>query len=201
MSNWDISCNKIIEKNRCLLYNDSVMKKKTLYIILSVIIVAGLVVDLITKSVFARILEFGDNVIVVIPNLLRFVYVENDGAAYGMLGGKTWFLIVITIVFLIAFVCYYVFSKDKNLLFTISIGLIVSGAIGNLVDRIFFDGIVRDFISIEFFSFVFNIADMWITFGVICFALHVIIDSIKDVKEKKENNINDTKDKWWWCRA
>lgn len=171
------------------------MKKKTLYIILSVIIVAGLVVDLITKSVFARILEFGDNVIVVIPNLLRFVYVENDGAAYGMLGGKTWFLIVITIVFLIAFVCYYVFSKDKNLLFTISIGLIVSGAIGNLVDRIFFDGIVRDFISIEFFSFVFNIADMWITFGVICFALHVIIDSIKDVKEKKENNINDTKDK------
>ena len=48
------------------------------------------------------------------------------------------------------------------------------------------EGIVRDFISIELFSFIFNIADVLITFGVICFVIHIILDSIKDFKDKKD---------------
>ena len=75
------------------------MKKR--YLIIGLIIVIGLVIDLVTKSIFARVLDYGAKDIVLIPNLLTFTYIENDGAAYGMLGGKTWLLIFITLIFLI----------------------------------------------------------------------------------------------------
>lgn len=172
------------------------MKKKTCYIIVGLIIVVGLVIDLVTKAIFANLLEYGDKTIEVIPNFFRFIYVENDGAAYGMLGGKTWVLILITIVFIIGFVAYYVFNHSTNMWFNISIGLIISGAIGNLVDRIFFEGIVRDFISIEIFNFIFNVADMWITFGVICFAVYIIGDMVREYKDKRKEKVdNDSEDK------
>jgi signal peptidase II len=153
------------------------------------------VVDLVTKSIFASMLEYGKETIVLIPNLLEFVYVENDGAAYGMMGGHTWFLIVLTILFIVGFVLYFIFNKDKNIWFTVGVGLIVSGAIGNLIDRIIFN-FVRDFISMEFFNFIFNFADMFITFGVIFFVISMIFDAVKEVKEKREKeNYNETNDK------
>jgi signal peptidase II len=171
------------------------MKKYLSYIILASIIVIGLVVDLVTKSIFASMLEYGKETIVLIPNLLEFVYVENDGAAYGMMGGHTWFLIVLTILFIVGFVLYFIFNKDKNIWFTVGVGLIVSGAIGNLIDRIIFN-FVRDFISMEFFNFIFNFADMFITFGVIFFVISMIFDAVKEVKEKREKeNYNETNDK------
>jgi len=166
------------------------MKKKK-YLIVGLIIVIGLVVDLATKSIFANVLEYGAKDIVLIPNFLTFTYIENDGAAYGMLGGRTWLLIVVTILFIIAFVCYFVFSKTDNLWHNIGIGLILSGAIGNFVDRIFFQGIVRDFIHLKLFDFVFNFADMYITFGVIFFGIYAIIEMIQEIKEKKEKNKTD----------
>lgn len=147
--------------------------------------------DLVTKSVFASLLEYGKETIVLIPNLLEFVYVENDGAAYGMLGGHTWLLVVMTLLFIIGFIVYFVLNKDKNIWFVISVGCIVSGAIGNLIDRLWFN-FVRDFISIEFFSFVFNFADMFITIGVICYIIYTIIQTVKEAKEKKGNNTNET---------
>ena len=170
------------------------MKKFMPYIIMISIVLGGLVIDLVTKSVFASVLDYGKETIVLIPNLLEFVYVQNDGAAYGMLGGQTWLLIVMTFIFIVGFILYFVFSKDKNIWFIISVGLIVSGAIGNLIDRLWFN-YVRDFISIEFFSFVFNFADMFITFGVICYVIYTILQSIKEAKEKKETINNETNNK------
>ena len=167
------------------------MKKYLPYIIMISIVVGGLVLDLVTKSVFANILEYGKETIVVIPNLLEFVYVENDGAAYGMLGGYTWLLVVMTLLFIIGFIVYFVLAKDKNIWFVISVGSIVSGAIGNLIDRLWFN-FVRDFISIEFFSFVFNFADMFITIGVICYIIYTIIQTVKEAKEKKEKSVDET---------
>lgn len=170
------------------------MKKYLPYIIMISIVVGGLVLDLVTKSVFANILEYGKETIVVIPNLLEFVYVENDGAAYGMLGGYTWLLVVMTLLFIIGFIVYFVLAKDKNIWFVISVGSIVSGAIGNLIDRLWFN-FVRDFISIEFFSFVFNFADMFITIGVICYIIYTIIQTVKEAKEKKEKSADETNNK------
>jgi signal peptidase II len=61
---------------------------------------------------------------------------------------------------------------------------VLSGAIGNLVDRIFL-GYVRDFISIRLFNFIFNIADIFVTVGMILFMIYLVISMIKESKEKK----------------
>ena len=172
------------------------MKKYASYIVMVSIRIGGLVIDLVTKSVFANALEYGEKIIVIIPNFFEFVYVENDGAAYGMFGGHTWLLIVLTVAFIIGFALYFAFSKDKNnMWFTVAVSLIISGAIGNLIDRIIFN-YVRDFISIELFSFVFNVADMFITFGVICYIVYTILQFVKEAKDKKEKDkTNETDNK------
>lgn len=171
------------------------MKKKKSYLIVGIIIVVGLVADLLTKAIFANLLKQGEIDIEVIPNFMKFTYVENDGAAYGMFGGKSWLLILLTVVFIIGFICYYIFNHSTSWWYTFGIGMILSGALGNLVDRVLFNGIVRDFISIEIFNFIFNLADVWITFGVICFAIFVVMEIIKDAKDKKGKSVNDTSNK------
>lgn len=168
------------------------MKKRNSYIILASIIVLGIIIDIVTKIIFANVLAGGD--IVIIPGLLRFTYVENTGAAFGMMGDKTWFLIIISIVFIVAFVVFDIFNHSTSSWYVWGMGLIISGAIGNFLDRIFL-GYVRDFISIKFFSFVFNIADMLITFGIIFFGIYLIVSTVKEAKEKKGNNTNETSDK------
>ena len=171
------------------------MSKKKSIIFMILIVVIGLVIDLVTKSVFDVVLQGGDKDVVLIPNLLTLAFIRNDGAAYGMFGGKRWLLVVVTIVFIIGFVLFYIFNFNNSQLFTWAIGLILSGAVGNLVDRLFLGGTVRDFISIEIFDFVCNVADILITAGVMCFAIYALKDMIKDAKKKKENKTSDTQDK------
>ena len=74
------------------------------------------------------------------------------------------------------------------------IAIIIAGTIGNFIDRIFL-GYVRDFISIKLFSFVFNLADLFITIGVICFVIYIIIDCVKDIKDKKGKGDGNTENK------
>lgn len=159
------------------------MKKRTSYIIILSIIVVGIVLDLVSKHFFALRFETNSQKIVVIPNLFEFVFVKNTGAAYGIFGDSTVMLSVVSILFIIGFVLFDIFNHKNDWLYVFGIGLIISGAIGNLVDRLFL-GYVRDFISIKLFSFVFNLADLFITAGVICFLVYLLISLIKEKKEK-----------------
>lgn len=169
------------------------MKKSTSYIIISVIIVLGVVLDLVSKSLFAKYFSSHIEAIVVIPNFFEFVFVKNTGAAYGMFGGSTVVLSIVSILFIIAFIVFDIFNHKNNWWYILGIGFIISGAIGNLVDRLFL-GYVRDFISIRLFSFVFNLADLFITVGVICFVIYLIISAIQEKKEKA-SGVEDTKRK------
>ena len=164
------------------------MSKKKSYIIMVSILLLGIVVDLVTKIIFANALSGKDGATVVIPNFFELVYVENTGAAYGMFGGSTVLLIIITIAFIIGFCVYDYFNHSINWWYMLGLSLIVSGAIGNFIDRIFL-GYVRDFLSIKLFSFVFNIADLLITVGVGCFIVYMIICIIKETKDKKGKDI------------
>ena len=159
------------------------MKKRTSYIIILSIIIVGIVLDLVSKHFFALRFETNSQKIVVIPNLFEFVFVKNTGAAYGIFGESTVMLSVVSILFIIGFVLFDIFNHKNDWLYIFGIGLILSGAIGNLVDRLFL-GYVRDFISIKLFSFVFNLADLFITAGVICFLVYLLISLIKEKKEK-----------------
>ncbi len=133
-----------------------------------------------------------------IPGFIDIIYIENDGAAWGMLGGYTWLLISITIVVMLAGIALLLKwgLKDKVLFWSAT--LILAGGIGNMIDRIFNDGFVVDFLNFSFIDFpVFNIADCSIVIGaglIILSLFKSIIDEQKQksrisaVSENQDNN-------------
>jgi signal peptidase II len=91
--------------------------------------------------------------------------VANTGAAFGLFSNHSWVLLAIRVLIILGLVVYLLFGKDRRLAWW----LIVAGAIGNVLDTIFY-GHVIDFLHLCFWgrSFpVFNLADCWITFGVL----------------------------------
>ncbi|MDO5015736.1 MAG: signal peptidase II [Eubacteriales bacterium] len=143
------------------------------------LIVLGLVLislDQISKWAARAYLQNQD-AFVVIEDFFSFRYVENRGAAWGMLNNKTWGPWILTIVALALtiFLLYrmrYLHSPALRVFLT----LIISGSIGNLIDRFVF-GYVTDFISFRFGSYyfpVFNLADSFITVGVALTIIYIL---------------------------
>lgn len=136
-----------------------------------------LVIDLITKH-FLFDVEYYN----LIPNVISIATNGgNDGAAWNIMSGKIITLILISVLMIVALFIFNHYVKNKNTLYCISFGLIVGGALGNLVDRITLQ-YVRDFIFLDFWpSFpVFNIADSCLCIGVALLAIFLIF-----VGEKK----------------
>ncbi len=112
--------------------------------------------------------------IVIINNFFSITNLSNYGAAFGILSNNIYFLIFISLILI-----YFIISeikKNNNKGYIISLLMILSGALGNLIDRIF-RGYVVDYLSFELFSIsfpVFNFADMLITFGTI-YLIYMII--------------------------
>ena len=102
----------------------------------------------------------------VIPGVLDFEYVQNEGAAWGIFEGERWFLVVLTSITIVALLVFVLMGKFRRFkLFNISATLIVAGGIGNLIDRLV-QGYVVDFIKTTFMSFpVFNVADCFVVVG------------------------------------
>ena len=156
------------------------MTNKNKYILISLLSLGLIGIDILTKILFE-----GKNY-VLIKNFLTFESTHNYGAGLGILSGQTVLLIVLTFVFLGFFVFYDVYSKNKNKLYIIAFCFILSGAIGNLIDRIIF-GYVRDFIhiNISIMPYYFNFADIFLTVGVILFIIEILFkrEHKKDDKE------------------
>lgn len=129
-----------------------------------------------------------------IPGVLSFSYVENRGAAWGMLQDKQIFFFIITILALIAF--GYLFTKSnfkRKKVYSLSIALLIAGTFGNALDRLIL-GYVIDFIHIPFLSFPlnlvglsnfwFNIADLALTVGIILLIIDVLFLESRRSKER-----------------
>ena len=163
------------------------------------IIIAVLVIDLVTKIVFANIFSarYENNNfsnIDFIKGVISFTYTENVGAAFSIFSGRVVFLILFSIVFIGVFVAVDIWFKEKNWWFATGISLVIGGAIGNLIDRVFL-GYVRDFISFDIVKdfAICNFADCCITIGCVLIGIYFIISLVKERKEKvsiKENNNN-----------
>ena len=109
-----------------------------------------------------------------------------------MLNNSTLFLTIFTSILFLLIIGYYIYNKNENTMFLISLSLVIGGAFGNLYDRILF-GYVRDFIDFQFVDFaIFNIADSALTVGIICLGVYLIFfDSYfneKPNKNKEETN-------------
>lgn len=150
---------------------------------LHLIVITALLVgaDQAIKSVMSALLAPYGN-IVIIPGIVEFRYVENSGAAFSMLAGKQIFLIVVTSVALLAIIYILLFKKPERKLEYWGYLLILSGGIGNLVDRIR-QGYVVDYINFLFIKFaVFNLADIFVTFGFVILLISIIRSS--DFRQK-----------------
>ena len=154
------------------------------YIVLGLAVLVA-VIDQILKYLVVNFLD-KTNPTEIIPNLFSLTYVENKGAAFGMLADARWIFITFTIV-ITAFLIYILFKKRiNNKLFLISVVLIIGGGIGNLIDRIFL-GYVVDFLSISFFPPVCNFADYCITIGAVLLVIYILFMSDFTKKEKSIN--------------
>ncbi len=150
-----------------------------LYLIPFILIIAA---DQLSKIAVAKTLDIGRSV-TGIKGIFNITYVRNEGAAFGIMDGKTIFLIVFTIAVFGAIVFYVVKYRPKNRWLMWAITLILAGGAGNLIDRVIF-GYVRDFIELSFMNFpVFNIADCAVTVGAVILALYILIEEHNRGKE------------------
>lgn len=121
----------------------------------------------------------------VIDGILRFRYVENTGAIFGSFSAHTALLTLFSVI-LLGFVIYFLATKkSKSKLVNFCLLLMVSGGIGNIIDRIRLKYVV-DFIEVLFVDFaVFNFADCLITVGAFVLVFYLIYDIIRDTKKTK----------------
>lgn len=156
-------------------------------IIFGGIFILSIILDQITKFWAVNTLKDGSE-IKIIGDFFRLSYVENRGAAFGMLQNKIWFFVLVTIVMLA--VMAYIFFTNKNLttLSKLSLTLIAGGAIGNFIDRVRLNYVI-DFLDVRFGNFydfpVFNIADSLVVCGTILLIILIFVN-----KFEKSENIN-----------
>ncbi len=124
-----------------------------------------------------------------IPGVVGLRYVLNDGAAFSMLGGKQGFLIAFTGIALAALAAYLFIKRPARRLEHISWIFVLSGGIGNLIDRVL-NQVVVDYIDLQFMDFaVFNFADILVCVGIGLLLLDIILEECKRPRsEKKEQD-------------
>lgn len=127
----------------------------------------------------------------VIEKVLQFSYYENDGAMMGLMNGKTLTMTVLALICLVVIVFVIFSGKIKFGIDYCCIVLMISGGLGNIIDRIF-RGYVIDYIEVLFVDFyIFNFADCLVTCAAIVMICNQIYEIIKENKAKKEKNAND----------
>lgn len=173
------------------------------------IIALAIASDLITKTIVQSNMTEGQT-ITVIPNFLNWHYTLNNKAGFGWAFGLEnimsdkgimIFFIVLTFIALILFFALMYFVRNKRFIARLAVALIIGGAIGNLVDRLAF-GYVRDFIQIVYFGLdlgclgktfaIFNLADSFLTVGMILFAIFIIF--FFDDKDKNKVKVKSERE-------
>lgn len=151
-------------------------------IVYYIIAIAVIILDQWTKWLVVTNMNIGQS----IPIIEDFLYLtshRNKGAAWGILQGQMWFFYIITVI-VIGFVIYYLHQYGKESRFVgVALALILSGAIGNFIDRVLRKEVV-DFVNTYIFSYnfpIFNVADSALVVGVI----FVMIATFVDERKKK----------------
>ena len=128
----------------------------------------GTAMDLWTKKAVFECLRNRPS-ITIIDGFVQLVVVENPGAAFGIAGGQRWLLTAASVIALIVIFAVLLLSRGHPKLMYAVLGLLTAGVCGNLYDRIFNDGLVRDFIDVYYHRWhwpAFNIADSMLCVGV-----------------------------------
>ena len=176
-------------------------KKPIEYIIYSAIILVGIFLDQLTKFLVFKYMDMYQS-IPLIKNFLHITYTTNDGAAFGMMDSpeQRWIFIVVSSVAILGFMVYLYLGHAENMLYGVSISMVVSGGIGNMIDRMGLGfyvnpvtemGEVIDFIDFcGIWNAVFNGADSFVCVGAGILILALVIDLVKEYKAEAEAKKN-----------
>lgn len=151
-----------------------------------------ILLDQVTKLLALQNLK-GQNPVTLIPDVFQLLYVENRGAAFGILQNRQWVFLIITVIVLAALVwALPKIPQERHFLpLTLCLCFIGAGAVGNMIDRIF-RGYVVDFFYFKLIDFpVFNVADIYVTTA----AVILIVLIIFLYKEEDFDRIFPKKDK------
>ena len=167
-------------------------KKLRIGILYSVIFILLVELDLFTKRI--AVLSFSNKPMVLIDKVLEFTYLENKGAAFSLLNNAQWFFILITAIFIVAAIWFFIkIPVDKSYrILRILLLFIAAGAAGNFIDRLTL-GYVRDFIYVSIINFpVFNVADIYITVAVFILFVYIIFtkEDFSFLKSERKKDID-----------
>ena len=150
------------------------------YLFVFVLSLIAFVIDRISKNEILSIFEENNLEKIFVNPFLDLFLVFNTGISYGLLGGESsfqkWLLIIISLS-IVAFLLLWMKDSTSRLV-NISISFITGGALGNILDRILYGGVI-DFISLHaygYYWYIFNIADVFIVFGVILFLIKILME-------------------------
>ncbi len=183
------------------------LSKRNYIIWFVAIVVFAVVLDQVTKVIMAQLLA-GNNTINVLGDWLIFKWAINEGSAFGQLSGQSLLFFIVTILGTPLFVYLWWRARTRSVWGQLGFTFMIGGTIGNAIDRAFlgdsfFNGGVRDFISVDGFA-IFNVADSFLVVGVIMACMAIIIfdhDSlVKEVVQERiakqtEANSNNSHDK------
>lgn len=149
-----------------------------------IIIIVGLALDRVVKMWAGSILMKAQE-IVIIKDIFSFSYLENRGAAFGIFQNKVMLLSAVTILVMFGMIFYLIKYKPASKLLRFSIALILSGAMGNLFDRLYHKYVI-DFIMFHYkdvyYFPTFNVADMMVVAGTAFLILYLLKEDSKNGK-------------------
>ena len=142
--------------------------------------------DQISKTIVVKTMSLYES-IPVIQNFFHFTYITNDGMAFGINFPFGYYIFTSVSILLTLFLFWYLWSvRTHSIVIRLGISFIIAGAIGNLIDRIFLGAVIDflDFMIGNFHWYVFNLADSYVTVGMVL----VLVDSI--ILEKKRESVH-----------
>ncbi|MBR4395608.1 MAG: signal peptidase II [Eubacteriaceae bacterium] len=143
-----------------------------------ILITAIMLADLVTKFAAFRLLRNKVG-LTLIKGVIDLEYVENTGAAFGILQGKSYYLGIFSLAVSFALILFMLIEKKRNpgkRFFSYTLAMIIGGALANGIERVYHN-YVTDFLKFAFIDFpVFNVADSFITVGGILLCLILIFD-------------------------
>ena len=161
-------------------------KKYALFI---AIIVLGIGIDQLTKFLSVKFLA-PIRSLPIIKGVIHLTYLENRGAAFGMFADSRWIFMAVSTIAIIGMTFYLFSGMCQSRLYEISISLIISGGIGNMIDRIAL-GYVVDMIDFRLIKFaIFNGADSLVCIGAGLIILALIDDAMNMTKDDTEEDNN-----------
>ena len=139
-----------------------------------ILIILGIIIDQIVKFAIVNDLELSQHK-VLINGVLSLTHLRNNGAAWSLLEGQQWFFTIITIIVLIVAIWVLIKNINKNW-YAFSLTLIISGALGNFIDRIR-QGYVVDMFQLDFINFpIFNVADILLSIGFVVLFIAILTE-------------------------